>query len=68
MIMLCIMWPNSIPKEEEVSVGEIRQDKKCLDTLGNQHLGTVVMYHCHGSGGNQVTKMSNDILILVIYL
>ncbi|XP_065883429.1 polypeptide N-acetylgalactosaminyltransferase 2-like isoform X2 [Dysidea avara] len=42
-----------IPSDADVNIGEIRQDTKCLDTLGNQHLGTVAMYKCHGSGGNQ---------------
>ena len=46
--------------------GEIRQDDKCLDTLGNQHLGNVMMYRCHGAGGNQVRIIFKDILILVI--
>lgn len=63
-----IMWSISIPQEEEASPGEIRQNDKCLDTLGNQHLGTVVMYSCHGTGGNQVRMISNNILILVICL
>lgn len=57
----------SIPDEAEVALGQIRQNDKCLDTLGNQHLGTVGMYNCHGEGGNQVRMMSNDILISVIY-
>lgn len=43
----------SIPNEAEVLLGEIRQNDKCLDTLGSQHLGNVIMYQCHGAGGNQ---------------
>ena len=51
----------SIPNEAEVLLGEIRQNDKCLDTLGSQHLGNVIMYQCHGAGGNQVRMIPNDI-------
>ena len=49
-----------------MDIGEIKQDTKCLDTLGNQHLGTVAMYKCHGSGGNQV-GVFDDLIHYVIW-
>jgi len=32
----------------------LRQDSFCMDTLGHTFAGSVGMYACHSSGGNQV--------------
>ena len=66
--MYTVSCDYSIPNEAEMLQGEIKQDDKCLDTLGNQHLGNVMMYRCHGGGGNQVRIIFKDILILVILI
>eukprot|EP00048_Salpingoeca_helianthica_P020391 m.6333 g.6333 ORF g.6333 m.6333 type:complete len:537 (+) comp4752_c0_seq1:73-1683(+) len=33
--------------------GDVRGDKLCLDSLGNQNGGAVGLFTCHGQGGNQ---------------
>ncbi|XP_031569273.1 polypeptide N-acetylgalactosaminyltransferase 2-like [Actinia tenebrosa] len=50
-----------IPDNQDISFGELKQGKRCLDTLGSQAGGTVGMFDCHGQGGNQewaLTKKS----------
>ena len=43
-----------IPESQDISFGELKQGKKCLDTLGSQAGGSVGMFDCHGQAGNQV--------------
>ena len=46
----------------EVTFGSVRQGPHCLDTLGHLTGGTVGLYTCHGTGGNQewsLTKTGN---------
>ncbi|EDO30269.1 predicted protein, partial [Nematostella vectensis] len=50
-----------IPDSQDVSFGELKQGKSCLDTLGSQAGGSVGMFDCHGQAGNQewaLTKKS----------
>lgn len=42
-----------IPESQDISFGELKQGKKCLDTLGSQAGGSVGMFDCHGQAGNQ---------------
>jgi len=42
-----------VPESQDISFGELKQGKKCLDTLGSQAGGTVGMFDCHGQAGNQ---------------
>ena len=35
--------------------GEVRQNEKCIDTLGRGVGGSPGLYKCHGGGGNQVS-------------
>ena len=40
--------------EGEMSRGSLRQGSQCLDTMGHLGVGgTVGLYTCHGTGGNQ---------------
>ena len=43
-----------MPDSQDVSFGELKQGKKCLDTLGSQAGGSVGLFDCHGQAGNQV--------------
>ena len=43
-----------VPDGEGMSRGSLRQGSQCLDTMGRLTAGgTVSLYTCHGSGGNQ---------------
>lgn len=42
-----------VPDSQDISYGAIRQGIHCLDTLGHLVDGSVGIYTCHGSGGNQ---------------
>jgi len=42
-----------IPDSRDATYGSIRQGGLCLDTLGHLVEGTVGVYSCHNSGGNQ---------------
>lgn len=42
-----------VPESQDISFGELKQGKKCLDTLGSQAGGSVGMFDCHGQAGNQ---------------
>ncbi|CRL00839.1 CLUMA_CG014090, isoform A [Clunio marinus] len=39
--------------------GSIRQDHNCMDTLGHLVDGTIGVYQCHETGGNQEWEFSN---------
>lgn len=45
-----------VPEDDETTAfGEVKQGKDCMDTLGHSNGGTVGLFECHGSGGNQVS-------------
>lgn len=45
-----------VPEDDETTAfGEVKQGKDCMDTLGHSFGGTVGLFECHGSGGNQVS-------------
>ena len=48
------LFPCRIPDSQDVAFGELKQGKKCLDTLGGQAGGSVGVFDCHGQAGNQV--------------
>lgn len=51
-----------IPAEGGNEVGEIKQVvDTCLDTLGHSVRGTVGLYKCHNTGGNQVLYTTGNI-------
>ena len=50
----CCCFFFRIPDDDTVSYGSIKQNGKCIDTLGHQDGQTVGLYECHGQGGNQV--------------
>ncbi|QQP58522.1 Polypeptide N-acetylgalactosaminyltransferase, partial [Caligus rogercresseyi] len=52
-----------IPTDDIHLSGPIRQTRYCLDTLGHLSGGTVGIYTCHGTGGNQewIFSKSNQI-------
>ncbi|CAB4065435.1 GALNT [Lepeophtheirus salmonis] len=52
-----------IPIDDILHSGSIRQTRYCMDTLGHLSGGTVGIYSCHGTGGNQewVFSKSNQI-------
>ena len=43
-----------IPDAQDLAFGSLQQGGMCLDTMGHLVDGTVGMYSCHQSGGNQV--------------
>lgn len=49
-------------------MGAIQQSNMCLDTMGHLSDGTVGMYPCHNTGGNQVRIIEFSFLILVMVL
>ncbi|XP_054265326.1 polypeptide N-acetylgalactosaminyltransferase 2 [Macrosteles quadrilineatus] len=42
-----------VPSMADMAVGSLQQGPWCLDTMGHVALGTVGVYPCHGTGGNQ---------------
>eukprot|EP00794_Sanderia_malayensis_P020221 gene20221-22197_t len=42
-----------IPTDDTLSYGSIKQNDKCIDTMGNREEGTVGIFECHNQGGNQ---------------
>lgn len=53
-LLLLFLFLYRIPDSQDVAFGELKQGKKCLDTLGGQAGGSVGMFDCHGQAGNQV--------------
>lgn len=53
-LLLVFLFPCRIPDSQDVAFGELKQGKKCLDTLGGQAGGSVGVFDCHGQAGNQV--------------
>lgn len=54
VLSLVFLFPCRIPDSQDVAFGELKQGKKCLDTLGGQAGGSVGVFDCHGQAGNQV--------------
>ena len=50
-----LLFVHSIPNPSDAKSGEVKQGNLCLDTLGHQAGGTVGLFQCHHSGGNQVS-------------
>lgn len=52
-----------IPHTTTSNIGELRQGIFCLDTMGHLIDGTVSMYQCHKTGGNQEWSLTSSGLI-----
>ncbi|XP_050732839.1 polypeptide N-acetylgalactosaminyltransferase 2-like isoform X2 [Eriocheir sinensis] len=52
-----------VPDMGHSTFGVFKQGLKCMDTLGHRVEGTVGLYACHGTGGNQEWSMTRDKLI-----
>ncbi|KAH0807550.1 hypothetical protein GEV33_015238 [Tenebrio molitor] len=53
----------AIPQATSSHVGELRQGMYCLDTMGHLIDGTVALYQCHHTGGNQEWGLTGGGLI-----
>ncbi|CAH1174067.1 unnamed protein product [Phaedon cochleariae] len=54
----------SVPRAASAdAAGELRQGAFCLDTVGHLLDGSVALYQCHGSGGNQQWALTSAGLI-----
>ncbi|KAI7815550.1 polypeptide N-acetylgalactosaminyltransferase [Rhyzopertha dominica] len=53
----------AIPHATTAHIGELRQGMFCLDTLGHLIDGTVGLYQCHHTGGNQEWGLTNGGLL-----
>ncbi|EFA01652.1 polypeptide N-acetylgalactosaminyltransferase 2 isoform X1 [Tribolium castaneum] len=53
----------AIPQATSAHVGELRQGMYCLDTMGHLIDGTVALYQCHHTGGNQEWGLTSGGLI-----
>lgn len=54
-----ILSTTRIPSGADGDLSEIKHaGNLCMDTLGHSSGGTVGIYSCHGSGGNQVKTRS----------
>ncbi|CAI8012812.1 Polypeptide N-acetylgalactosaminyltransferase 2 [Geodia barretti] len=49
----------NVPEPLDVEFGEVRQNEKCIDTLGRGVGGSPGLYKCHGGGGNQAWSMTS---------
>jgi polypeptide N-acetylgalactosaminyltransferase len=49
-----------IPSSQDVAFGSIKQESQCMDTMGNFADGTLGLYTCHNSGGNQEFSLTKD--------
>ncbi|XP_072032182.1 polypeptide N-acetylgalactosaminyltransferase 2-like [Amphiura filiformis] len=52
-----------IPDKQDLAFGSIQQGTMCMDTLGHVHEGTLGLYECHNSGGNQEFSFTKEKLI-----
>ena len=43
----------SIPDKQDIAFGTIQQGSLCIDTLGHFSGGSVGLFTCHNTGGNQ---------------
>ncbi|XP_069980081.1 polypeptide N-acetylgalactosaminyltransferase 2 isoform X3 [Penaeus vannamei] len=53
----------TVPNAGHATFGVFKQGLKCMDTLGHRAEGTIGLYACHGTGGNQEWAMTRDMLI-----
>ncbi|KAJ3657448.1 hypothetical protein Zmor_009251 [Zophobas morio] len=53
----------SIPQATSSHVGELRQGMYCMDTMGHLIDGSVALYQCHHTGGNQEWGLTSGGLI-----
>ncbi|XP_022913493.1 polypeptide N-acetylgalactosaminyltransferase 2 [Onthophagus taurus] len=53
----------TIPRTTTASYGELRQGIFCMDTMGHLLDGTVALYQCHHTGGNQEWGLTSTGLI-----
>jgi polypeptide N-acetylgalactosaminyltransferase len=49
----------SVPDSMDIAFGSVQQGLMCLDTIGHLLDGTIGLYSCHDSGGNQVGMRQN---------
>lgn len=55
--LFCAYYVCRVPNKHDFKFGVIRQNNLCMDTLGHSSGGTIGLYSCHGSGGNQVRTL-----------
>ena len=54
------MYPELlVPTNERVPGAVLKQEQRCLDSMGHVLDGNVGIYLCHSSGGNQVSETHN---------
>ena len=44
-----------VPDKQDIAFGAVQQGSMCIDTLGHFSDGTIGLFVCHNTGGNQVT-------------
>ncbi|KAL5007941.1 hypothetical protein ScPMuIL_013522 [Solemya velum] len=49
-----------VPNKQDVAFGSIKQSEDCMDTLGNFADGTLGVFPCHNSGGNQEFSLTKS--------
>ncbi|XP_033639807.1 polypeptide N-acetylgalactosaminyltransferase 2-like [Asterias rubens] len=52
-----------VPDKQDLAFGAIQQGSMCMDTLGHTEDGTLGLYECHNSGGNQEFSYTKEKLI-----
>ena len=52
--------PYRVPSKQDVAFGSIQQGSMCIDTLGHFADGTVGLFVCHNTGGNQEWAWTKD--------
>ena len=48
------------PEPLDVEFGEVKQNGRCMDTLGKGVGTSPELFKCHGSGGNQVRERRGE--------
>ncbi|GFO48189.1 polypeptide n-acetylgalactosaminyltransferase, partial [Plakobranchus ocellatus] len=49
-----------VPNKQDVAFGSIKQGSQCMDTMGHFADGTLGLFPCHNSGGNQEFSLSKQ--------
>ncbi|XP_006817428.1 polypeptide N-acetylgalactosaminyltransferase 2-like [Saccoglossus kowalevskii] len=49
-----------IPDKKDIAFGALQQGHLCMDTLGHFTDGTLGLYECHNTGGNQEFALTKD--------
>lgn len=49
-----------VPPNQALIYGMIKQGEMCMDTMGHFADGSIGLFHCHNSGGNQEWSFSED--------